>query len=152
MIRNGNKIWQELVLVVSKSVHISLVLAILLSDCLTNELGWICQLLNLSSQLDNSNWRITKKCFVLFSLWCKKVTLVIKEKTLKQKMVRSKCLNNLWSQSFRNIFHCMKNCWSQFSLFCYSNWHKWTTVFCNHSKKYISKMISSVWFFFVGVC
>ncbi len=32
--------------------------------------------------------------FILFNLWRKKVALAIKEKTLKQNMVRSKCLNN----------------------------------------------------------
>ncbi len=38
------------------------------------------QLLNLSTRLDNSNvgQPITKQCFILFSLWCKKVLLAIK--------------------------------------------------------------------------
>ncbi len=35
---------------------------------------------------------------ILFSLWCKKVALRMKEKTLKQNMVRSKCLNIFLSQ------------------------------------------------------
>ncbi len=42
----------------------------------------IIQLLNWSTQLDNANLAqpITKQCFVLFSLWCKKIALAIKEK------------------------------------------------------------------------
>ncbi len=42
----------------------------------------IIQLLNLSSQLENTNLgqQITKQCLILFSLWCKKVPLAIKEK------------------------------------------------------------------------
>ncbi len=69
----------------------------------------IIQLLNLSSQLDNINLAqlITKQCLILFSLWYKKFALAMKEKTkqnktktLKQNMVRSKCLNNIWSQFF----------------------------------------------------
>jgi len=36
----------------------------------------ICQLLNLTTQLDNSSLvTITKQRFILFSLWCKNVTL-----------------------------------------------------------------------------
>ncbi len=50
-------------------------------DCLTNG----CQLLNLSTQLDNTNLGqlITKQCVILFSLLCEKVALAIKEKTNK---------------------------------------------------------------------
>ncbi len=33
-------------------------------------------------------------------MWCKKVALAIKEKTLKQNMLESKCPNNFWSQIF----------------------------------------------------
>ncbi len=42
----------------------------------------IIQLLNLSTQLDNTNLGqpITKKCLIVFSLWCEKITLAIKEK------------------------------------------------------------------------
>ncbi len=42
----------------------------------------IIQLLNLSTQLDNTNlgWPFTKQCLILFSLWCKKIALAIKEK------------------------------------------------------------------------
>ncbi len=45
--------------------------------------------------LDNTNLAqpITNQCFILFSLWCKRVTLAIKEKTLQQNRLRSKCLN-----------------------------------------------------------
>ncbi len=45
----------------------------------------IIQLLNWSTQLDNATLAqpITKQCFVLFSLWCKKIALAIKEKTLE---------------------------------------------------------------------
>ncbi len=41
----------------------------------------IFQLLNLSTQLDNINLGqpITKQCLIMFSLWCKKVTLTIKK-------------------------------------------------------------------------
>ncbi len=52
----------------------------------------IIQLLNLSTQLDNTNLdQVTKQCLILFSLWCKKFALAIKEKkkTLNQNMVRS---------------------------------------------------------------
>ncbi len=40
------------------------------------------QLLNLSTQLDNTNLGqpITKQCLILFSLWCKKFALAIKGK------------------------------------------------------------------------
>ncbi len=43
----------------------------------------IIQLLNLSTQLDNTNLGqpITKQCLILFSLWCKKVALAIKKNT-----------------------------------------------------------------------
>ncbi len=41
---------------------------------------------------------MVKQCCILFSLWCKKIALAIKEKTLKQNMARSKSLNNFWSQ------------------------------------------------------
>ncbi len=36
-----------------------------------------CQLLNLSTQLDNTNLGqpVTKQCLILFNLWCKKVAL-----------------------------------------------------------------------------
>ncbi len=63
------------------------------------------QLLNLSTQLDNTNLGqpITKQCLILFSLCCKKVALAMKEKALKQNMIRSKCLNNFWSQIFINF-------------------------------------------------
>ncbi len=40
----------------------------------------IIQLLSLDTQLDNTNLGITKQCFILFSRWCKKVALAIKEK------------------------------------------------------------------------
>ncbi len=45
--------------------------------------------------LDNTNLAqpITNQCFILFSLWCKRVTLAIKEKTLQQNRLRSKYLN-----------------------------------------------------------
>jgi len=51
----------------------------------------ICQLLNLTTQSDNTNLAqpITKQCFILFSLWCKNVALAIKRKNIKQNMVRS---------------------------------------------------------------
>ncbi len=54
-----------------------------------NELGWLAvssQLLNLSTQLDNTNLGqpITKQCLILFSLWCKKFALAIKEKHLSK--------------------------------------------------------------------
>ncbi len=41
-----------------------------------------CQVLNLSTQLDKTTLGqpITKQCFILFSLWCKKFALAIKEK------------------------------------------------------------------------
>ncbi len=55
----------------------------------------IIQMLNLSTQLDNNLGQpITKQWLILFSLWCKKFAIAINEKTLKQNMVRSKCLNN----------------------------------------------------------
>ncbi len=43
-----------------------------------NELGRIavrCQLLNISTQLDNTNLGqpITNQCLILFSMWCKNV-------------------------------------------------------------------------------
>ncbi len=44
----------------------------------------IIKMLNLSTQLDNTNLPqpITKQCLLMVSLWCqKKVALVIKEKT-----------------------------------------------------------------------
>ncbi len=58
------------------------------------------KLLHLSTQLYDTNLgqTFTKQFFVWFSLWCKKVTLAIQEKTLKQNMVKSKCLNNIWTQ------------------------------------------------------
>ncbi len=47
----------------------------------------------------------------LFSLWCKKqLALAIKEKALKQNMVRSKCLNHFESQMLL-VVHRMKNFW-----------------------------------------
>ncbi len=60
----------------------------------------IIQLLNLSTQLDNTNLSqpIAKQCLILFSLWCK-----VCIKTLKQNMVRSKCLNNFLPIYFFNI-------------------------------------------------
>ncbi len=72
----------------------------------------IIQLLNLSTQLDNTNLGqpITKQCLILFSLRSKKVALAIKKKTLKQNMVRSKYLNIFWSQILL-VVHCMKNIW-----------------------------------------
>ncbi len=38
---------------------------------------------NLSTQLNNTNLGqpITKQCFILFTLWCKKVALAIQENT-----------------------------------------------------------------------
>jgi len=65
------------------------------------------ELFNLSKQLDNIIFiiiitnlvqRITNKCLILLSLLCIKVAIAIKEKTLKQKMVRSKCPNNFPKQ------------------------------------------------------
>ncbi len=46
----------------------------------------IIQSLNLSTLWDNTNLGqpITKQCFILFSLWCKKVALAIKEKHLSK--------------------------------------------------------------------
>ncbi len=43
----------------------------------------IIQLLNLSTQLDNTNLgqKATNQCLILFSLWCKNVALTIKDKT-----------------------------------------------------------------------
>ncbi len=43
-----------------------------------------CQLLHLSTQLDNTKLGqpITKQCLIVFSLWCKNVTLAVQEKTL----------------------------------------------------------------------
>jgi len=76
-----------------------MVLAILLFS----QLNYSCELLNLSTQLDNTNvvQPITKQCLILFSLWCKKFALAIKEKTLKKNMARSKkCLSIFWSQFF----------------------------------------------------
>ncbi len=45
----------------------------------------IIQRLNLSTQLENYNLGqpITKQCSILFSLWCKKFAIAIKEKTFK---------------------------------------------------------------------
>ncbi len=47
----------------------------------------IVQLLNLSTQLANTNLSqpITNQCLILFSLWCKKVALAVKEKALNTK-------------------------------------------------------------------
>ncbi len=59
----------------------------------------IIQLLNLSTQLDNTNLGqpITKQCLILFSLWCKMVALAIKEK--------KKHLSKTWSgQSVWKMF------------------------------------------------
>ncbi len=54
---------------------------------------------------------IPKQCLLLFSLWCKKqLALAIKEKVLKQNMVRSKCLNHFESQMLL-VVHRMKNFW-----------------------------------------
>ncbi len=41
-----------------------------------------CQLLHLSTQLDNTKLGqpVTKQCLILFSLWCKNVTLAVQEK------------------------------------------------------------------------
>ncbi len=65
----------------------------------------IIQLLNLSTQLDNTSigQPITKQCLLLFSLWCKKVALAIKKKHLSTytKHVLSILL----------VVHCMKNFW-----------------------------------------
>ncbi len=64
-----------------------------------NEFGWIVQ-------LDNTNLApIIKKCFILFSLWWKKIALAIKETTLKQNMLRSKCLNHFLVPIFFNQFY-----------------------------------------------
>ncbi len=67
-----------------------------------------CQLLNLSTQLDNTNLGqpITKQYLILFSLCCKEE--VIQGKTLKQNIVRSKFLNNFGSQTLLAV-HGMKN-------------------------------------------
>ncbi len=63
------------------------------------------QLLNLSTQLDYTNLGqpITKQCLILFSLWCKKIALVIKEKTLKQNIIRPKCLLSQVKQCKKTI-------------------------------------------------
>jgi len=70
-----------------------------------------CQLLNWSTQLDNTKLGqpITKQRLILFRLFgCKKVALAIKEniKILKQNMVRSECLNNFWSHICINFTAC----------------------------------------------
>jgi len=58
------------------SVDISLVLSVLLLDSHKWIMLNICQLLNLTTQLDNSSLvTITKQRLILFSLWCKNVTL-----------------------------------------------------------------------------
>ena len=64
----------------------------------------ICQLLNLTTQLDNTSLAqpMTKQCFIVFSL-CVKRALAIKEKTFQQNMIRSKCRNHFWSQIFINV-------------------------------------------------
>ncbi len=64
----------------------------------------IIQLLNLSAQLDNTSLAqpVTKQCFILFSLWCKKIALAIKETTLKQKMVR---YEEFWSIICHSLFY-----------------------------------------------
>ncbi len=94
------------------------------------------KLLNISTQLDNTNLGqpITKQCFILFSLWCKKFVLAIKEITLQQNMVRSKCLNNFWSHIFSNFTGSEEFLYnmSQFTLFCYPHLHKWAKVSCTH--------------------
>ncbi len=70
----------------------------------------IIQLLHLSTQLENTNLgqNVTNQCLILLGLLCKKVALVIKEKTHKQDMVRSKCLNIFWSQILL-VVHFMEN-------------------------------------------
>ncbi len=84
-LENGNKIWQELRVKLCQSK-----LILIMSDNFGRKVYRIglnsCQLLNLSTQLDNTKLAqpITKQCFILFSLWCKKLTLAIKEKTLKK--------------------------------------------------------------------
>jgi len=57
---------------------------------LTHELLNICQLLNLTTQLDNTSLAqpVTKQCFMLFRV-CVKRALAIKENTLQQNMIRS---------------------------------------------------------------
>ncbi len=92
---NGNKTWQELRVKLCQNKFI-------MSDYFNRK---VCDglkstkhysLLNLSKQLDNTNsgQPINKQCFILFSLWCKKFALAVKEKTRQQNMLRSKCLNN----------------------------------------------------------
>ncbi len=80
-LESGNKIWQELLL-----------------NCLNK---WIliisdnCYYDNIYTTINNllKNYQAM---FFFFCLICKKVALEIKEKTLKQNMVRSKC--NFWSK------------------------------------------------------
>ncbi len=76
-LETGNKIWKELRVKLCQNKFI-----LIMSDnfdrkmCNDSELAWIAV-----SWLDNTNLGqpITKRCLILFSLWCKKVTLAIKE-------------------------------------------------------------------------
>ena len=74
----------------------------------------------------------------MFSLWCEKVALAIKEKTLKQNMVMSKCLNKFyWWSTIWEFWGII----CQFTLFCYPHTdihiHKWTSVLHPVKKMYI---------------
>ncbi len=124
---NGNKIWQELRVKLCQNKLI-LIMSDNFDRKVCNELGWIaisCQLLNLSTELDNTNLGqpVTKQCLNLFSLWCKKVALGIKD---------------FWSQIFINFTATplyedfLGYNMSQFTLLCYPHLHKWTIVSCTH--------------------
>ncbi len=78
----------------------------------SNEFGWI-SVSGLISVLDNTNLgkSITKQSFIVFSLWCKRVALAIKEKHFEN-MVRSKCLYHFWFYNILSVLlvvQCMKN-------------------------------------------
>ncbi len=65
-------------------------------------------MLSLTTQLDNTNLAqpITKQCLILFSLWCKKVTLAIKEKHDQVKVsefLSQICINFLLYEEFWGI-------------------------------------------------
>ncbi len=109
------------------------------------------QLLNLSTQLDNTNLGqpITKQCLILFCMWRKKVALTIKEKARKQNMVRSKCLNNFWSQIFWNFTgsplyeDCLGKICHSLLYFAFLTHYELQSP--APTSKQISKMISGVW-------
>ncbi len=103
-LENRNKISQELEL--NKFI---LIMSDTFDREVCNELGGIavnCQLLNLSTQLDNTNLDqpVTKQCYILFTVWCKKVALEINVKTLNQNMVRSKSLNRFRFHMFYSFY------------------------------------------------